>query len=185
MTFAPWIAEIVRIAPLAVAVVAIGAAAPSRVRVAPPAEPGTPLVLHVRVEDAGTGRPIPGARLFVYQTDDAGYYRKGEDGREQGPKESRLRATATSDSLGAVVFDTVVHGSYPGSGIFRHIHYVLSADGYETRSKEIILDEAPRPTEDQKQWAARNGDVVAARSKGEGGRSEIRLTLKLRPAQGG
>lgn len=175
------IGGIVRIAPLVVAAfTTLGA-----VRVAPPSEPGTPLTLHVRIEDAVTGRPIEGARLFVYQTDDAGYYRKGEDGRERGPRESRLRATAHSDSAGSVVFETVVPGSYPGSGIFRHVHYALSAPGYETANKEIILDEAPRPTEEQKRYALGNGDIVTRREKVKGGRSEIRITLKLQPAKEG
>src|SRR5512134_1094668 len=81
---------------------------PARVRVTSPSEPGTPLVLRVRVEDAATRRPVAGARLFVYQTDAAGYYDRGEDGRERGPQRSRLRATGHSDSLGSIVLDTVV-----------------------------------------------------------------------------
>lgn len=210
MSLVPRIMEIVRIAPLAVAAFVLGAVisaapsatlaagkvasaakraepipTPSRVRVTPPSEPGTPLTLHVRIEDAATGRPISGAQIFVYQTDDEGFYRKGKDGREQGPRESRLRATAHSDSLGSVVFDTVVPGSYPGSGIFRHIHYSLTAAGHESRNKEIILDEAPKPTEEQKRWAERNGDVVAKRANGEGGRSEIRLTITLQAVKEG
>lgn len=154
---------------------------PSRVRVAPPSEPGEPLTLHVRVEDAATGKPVPAAKLFVYQTDGAGYYDRGEDGRERGPRGARLHATAFSDADGAIVFDTIVPGSYPGSGIFRHIHFVLSADGHAELAKEIILDETPRPTAEQKRWAERNGDIVARRAKGAGGAWELRVTLKLRP----
>jgi protocatechuate 3,4-dioxygenase beta subunit len=158
---------------------------PSRVRVAPPSERGEPLTLHVRVEDAATGKPVSGAKLFVYQTDAAGYYDRGEDGRERGPRGARLHATAFSDPAGTIVYDTVVPGSYPGSGIFKHIHFVLSAGGYAELAKEIILDEAPRPTAEQKRWAERNGDIVARRAKGAGGGSEIRVTLKLRPATEG
>jgi protocatechuate 3,4-dioxygenase beta subunit len=137
------------------------------------------------VEDTATGKSVPGAKLFVYQTDDAGYYDRGEDGRERGPRGARLHATAFSDASGAIVYDTIVPGSYPGSGIFKHIHFVLSAEGYAELSKEIILDEAPRPTAEQKRWAERNGDIVTRRVKGPGGGSEIRVTLKLRPATEG
>ncbi|HEU4334700.1 MAG TPA: hypothetical protein VFT32_09425 [Candidatus Eisenbacteria bacterium] len=158
---------------------------PSRVRVAPPSERGEALTLHVRVEDAATAKPVPGAKLFVYQTDDAGYYDRGEDGRERGPRGARLHATAFSDASGAIVFDTIVPGSYPGSGIFKHIHFVLSAGGYEELAKEIVLDEAPRPTAEQKRWAERNGDIVTRRVKAAAGGSELRVTLKLQPAREG
>jgi protocatechuate 3,4-dioxygenase beta subunit len=161
------------------------AAAPaSRVRVTPTTEAGAPLVVYVRIENAANGRPVPGAELFVYQTDDAGFYDRGEDGRERGPRGARLHATAHSDAEGMVVFDTVVPGSYPNSGIFRHIHYRLSAPGYESSHQEIILDEAPRPSEEQKRAAVRNGDLVAKRVNGKSGRSELRVTLKLQPSNG-
>ena len=133
----------------------------------------------MQVEDQVTGRAIPGAQVFVYQTDDAGYYDRGADGRERGPRNSRLHATASADSAGLVVFETIVPGSYPGSGIFRHIHYRLEAPGYIRQEKEIILDEVPRPSEEQKRWAARNGDIVARRVVSSSGRSEIRVTLRL------
>ena len=158
------------------------AAGPSRVRVAPPSEPGTPLKVFVRVENGVSGQAIRGAQLFVYQTDDAGYYDRGKDGRERGPRDSRLRATAYTDSAGSIVFDTIVPGSYAGSSVFRHIHYRLEAAGYIGQEKEIILDEAPRPSEDQKRWAERNGDIVTRRVTRAKGLSEIRVTLRLQPA---
>ena len=186
MPLTPRIGPPVRIAALAVLGLAtLAAGTPSRVRIAPASEPGTPLVVFVKVADAGTGRAIPGAKLFVYQTDNAGYYDRGEDGRERGPRGSRLHATAYSDAAGSIVFDTVVPGSYPGSGVFRHIHYTLSAEGYTTSTQEVILDEAPRPTGEQKKWASRNGDIVARRVPGKGGRSELRVTLKLQSAKEG
>ncbi|HSQ60188.1 MAG TPA: hypothetical protein VLT84_07115 [Acidobacteriota bacterium] len=158
---------------------------PSRVRVAPPSEPGEPLTLYVRVEDAESAKALPGAKLLVYQTDHAGYYDRGDDGRERGPRGARLHATAYADASGSIVFDTIVPGSYPGSGIFRHIHFVLSAEGHAELAKEIILDEAPRPTAEQKRWAERNGDIVTRRVKAAGGGHEIRVTLKARPATEG
>jgi len=182
-----WAAFAVSCAVLVLWTATLGAAAQaagsSRVRIAPPREPGTQLVVHVRVENEGSGRPVPGARLFVYQTDDAGYYDRGEGGRERGPRNSRLHGTAYADSAGSIVFDTIVPGSYPGSGIFRHIHYRLNAAGYIPEEKEIILDEAPRPSQEQKRWAERNGDIVTRRVKGPNGTSEIRVTLRIQPAR--
>jgi protocatechuate 3,4-dioxygenase beta subunit len=158
---------------------------PSRIRVAPPSEPGEPLLVAVRVADAGTGRPIPGASLHVYQTDHAGYYARDGEGRERGPRHARLHATAYADSTGSILIETIVPGSYPGSGVPRHIHYRLEAGGYEGKVREILFDESPRITDAQKRHAERNGDTVVRRARPDRGRSEIRVTLTLQPAKEG
>lgn len=156
--------------------------APAPVRVTAPDEPGVPLRLVIGVMDA-LGHAIPNAEVDVYQTDQDGYYDRGPDGRERGPGNPRLHATGRTGVNGAVTFETIVPGSYPSSGIFRHIHYRLSAAGYEAKQKEIMLDEPPRPTDEQKRHAEENGDTVARRVKGLDGRFEVRVTLQLQPSK--
>lgn len=103
------------------------AAAPSVLSVAGKDEPGA------RVRIAGTifqedgETPAAGARLFVYQTDAAGWYSKPAN----NPRKARLHGTVTTDVLGRYEITTVEPGRYAdmSSPPSKHIHVHLEAEG--------------------------------------------------------
>lgn len=96
----------------------------------------------------------------------------------RGPENARLFGVARTDAQGRVEVRTIVPGSYPGGG-FRHIHYFIRADNYQDSMSEVILDEDPRPTRQQREWAVRNGEVIARRSPGDGKISTLEVVLPV------
>lgn len=150
----------------------------SKIAIVAPGEPGTALRFIARIQDTGSGAPVPRAFVYLYQTDHLGYYNRDDRGSERGPENARVFGVARADQQGRIEVNTIVPGSYPGGG-FRHIHYVIRADGYEESMREVILDEDPRPTRQQKEWAVRNGDVVARRTPGKGGVSTLDVVLRI------
>ena len=150
----------------------------SRIAIVAPGQPGTPLRFMARIQDARTGAPVARAFAYLYQTDHNGYYDRDDRGNERGPENPRVFGVVRADQQGRIEVNTIVPGSYPGGG-FRHIHYVIRADGYKESMREVILDEDPRPTRQQKEWAVRNGDVVALRSSGKGEVSTLDVVLRI------
>ena len=81
-------------------------------------EPGQRLVVEGRVLTA-EGVPVAGATVFVFQTDDAGYYSPG--GMDEA--NARLCGLMRTDSDGRYRFDTVKPGHYATGGPPAHIHF--------------------------------------------------------------
>jgi protocatechuate 3,4-dioxygenase, beta subunit len=113
--------------------------APAAGRLAPRAEPGQALHVAGTVVDA-SGKPIPGASLYVYQTDHEGYYgvKPASDSRHP-----RLNLFLRADAKGAWSFDTVTPGSYPGTRNPAHIHFEVTANGRTPRIFEIVFEGDP------------------------------------------
>jgi len=91
-------------------------------RIAPPGEPGQPLIIDGTVRDQ-RGEPVPGIIVYAYHTDANGIYRQlahapGEWARRHG----QLRGWAKTDSLGHYRFITIRPGHYPGRNAPEHVH---------------------------------------------------------------
>ncbi len=99
-------------------------------------EPGERLRVTGTVSD-GDGNPIPGAQVFVHQTNDDGLY-----ALDQGPT-PRLFGSMITDEDGSYAFDTVRPGAYPSGDIPRHIHYRVQASGYEEVVFEVLFADDP------------------------------------------
>ena len=98
----------------------------SESRIAPAAEPGTPLVVHGQVIDPDGMTPAAGVVVFAYQTDRRGYYFT-----QARPGSSwRLRGWVRTDSGGRFVFRTIRPGPYPGRSQPAHIHFTLESPAY-------------------------------------------------------
>ena len=110
--------------------------APSTGQLAPCGEPGQALHVTGTVVDA-SGKPIPGASLYIYQTDHEGYYGVKPASDSRNP---RLNLFLRSDAKGAWSFDTVKPGSYPGTRNPAHIHFEVSAAGRAPRIFEIVFE---------------------------------------------
>src|SRR5687767_3813605 len=111
--------------------------APSRVVVVPQGEPGERLVVSGVVFGADGRTPMPGASVYVYQTDARGYYAADDARASNNP---RLRGYLRTDAQGRYEYRTVRPGSYPGTRNPGHIHYHVSAPGYRERVFEIVFE---------------------------------------------
>jgi protocatechuate 3,4-dioxygenase beta subunit len=98
----------------------------STARIAPPSEPGDPLVVRGQLLNVD-GTPAAGAIVFAYHTDRAGLY----DRRENGPHSWRLRGWARTDAEGRFTFETIRPGSYPNSNNPPHVHFTAFLPGGE------------------------------------------------------
>lgn len=98
----------------------------STARIAPPSEPGDPLVVRGQLLNVD-GTPAAGAVVFAYHTDRAGLY----DRRENGPHSWRLRGWARTDAEGRFTFETIRPGSYPNSNNPPHVHFTAFLPGGE------------------------------------------------------
>ncbi|SDR51618.1 hydroxyquinol 1,2-dioxygenase [Paraburkholderia fungorum] len=121
---------------------------------------GEPMVVEGRVTDIN-GKPIPDAKLEVWQTNDDGFYDVQQKGIQP---ESNLRGVFTSDAEGRYWFKSVKPRHYPipsdgpvgkllgamGRHPNRaaHLHFIVTAPGYEAVITHIFTPDCPYLPED-------------------------------------
>jgi protocatechuate 3,4-dioxygenase beta subunit len=93
-----------------------------------PGDPGTPLSVTGKVITVH-GDPVPGARLEIWQANDAGLY--DLDGY-------RYRATLLPSGSGVYAFQSVMPGHYPAR-VCRHVHYFVTAPGHKPLSTQLYF----------------------------------------------
>jgi hydroxyquinol 1,2-dioxygenase len=117
-----------------------------------PGAPGQPLFIDAGVRGAG-GEPLPGATIEVWHSDKDGYY--DVQHYEEGGTVT-MRARFTADNAGRFWLWTVAPSFYPipddgpvgdmlraqGRHPYRpaHVHFMLSAPGYETLVTHVFID---------------------------------------------
>jgi protocatechuate 3,4-dioxygenase beta subunit len=115
---------------------------------------GTPMLISGRVLDL-SGHPIAGAQLDVWQADSSGMY----DSQYADRDELHMRGRFRADAAGRYLVRTVrpVHYQIPHDGpvgqMLRatnrhpwrpaHVHFVVSADGYEPVTTHLFDDADP------------------------------------------
>jgi hypothetical protein len=147
--------------------------------IVPPEEPGRPMVLEGVLKDPN-GRPVPGARVGVYQTDANGVYtpRDVRTGRLDEPN-ARLFAYLRTDDQGRFDFTTIRPAGYPFARedvpedhplrfIPEHIHLDIEADGYASKSLQVVFDDDPRMNTDWRKWAEDGGHPVIGLDENDG-----------------
>jgi protocatechuate 3,4-dioxygenase beta subunit len=144
------------------------ASAPASGRVAPAGEPGQPLGVSGIVVGADD-KPIPGASIYVYQTDREGYYGVKPASDNRNP---RLKLFLRSDASGAWSFETVRPGSYPSSRVPGHIHFEVAAPGRTPLIFEIVFEDDPFVTDEMRRSAAFSVRPI------EGGKVTQKIVLK-------
>jgi protocatechuate 3,4-dioxygenase, beta subunit len=115
------------------------------------------------------GTPVPGASLYVYQTDREGYYGVKPVSDNRNP---RLKLFLRSDANGAWSFETVKPGSYPDSRVPAHIHFEVAAPGRAPKIFEIVFEGDPFVTGEMRRDPAFSVRTV------EAGRVTERIVLK-------
>lgn len=116
--------------------------------------PGEPVVISGRVTDPA-GQPLAGALLDVWQASAEGFY----DVQLPDQRELNLRGRFRTDAEGRYAFRTIKPSFYPipgdgpvgqmlravGRHPYRpaHIHFIVSAGGYEAVTTEIFVEGDP------------------------------------------
>ena len=116
--------------------------------------PGEPVLLKGRVLSPA-GHPIPNARLDVWQSDAEGFY----DLQMERLDGMTLRGVFHTDAKGSYIFRTIKPSCYPiptdgpvgqmliamGRHPYRpaHIHFMISAKGYEPVTTELFVSDDP------------------------------------------
>jgi protocatechuate 3,4-dioxygenase beta subunit len=132
---------------------------------APGDEPGARLVVTGLVRD-GSGRPVAGAEIHVYQTDATGRYTKE---RPMDEPHARLSGRVHTDTQGRFELRTLRPGGYPWTvhlgdrdrKIPAHIHLDISAHGFRSRRLQAVFADDPRLADPYWQdWVKRLGQPV-------------------------
>ena len=110
--------------------------APSKITITSKDEPGERLIVSGKVFGKDGRTPLAGASVYVYHTDAKGLYTLGTNDN----KNSRLRGYLRTDEQGRYEFSTIKPASYPNSTIPAHIHYVVTALGFNERVFEIVFE---------------------------------------------
>ena len=123
-------------------------------RIAPVAEPGTPLVIHGRILAPDGRQAIAGAIVFAYQTDRHGLYDlTGRDGQPW-----RLRGWVITDANGGFEFRTIRPAPYPGRGIPAHVHLTVETPQHGRQwTEEMQFNNDPLVAESGRRTSAALG----------------------------
>jgi protocatechuate 3,4-dioxygenase, beta subunit len=110
-------------------------------------EPGRPIIVAGRVYDEDGRTPLREALLYVYHTDDAGYYSKPRN----DPRTARINSWVPVHGDGSYSFRTILPGHYVvDNPPARHIHVHLSAPGVPDHWIDSFLFAGdPRLTQEQ------------------------------------
>ena len=102
--------------------------------------PGQPIKVSGHVyEGTGTSRPLPGAKIEIWQADNAGSYHPNSSGDANQIKPDRLalRGYVRTDATGHYEFGSVYPGQYGGRA--RHIHIRVSAAGHDALITQLVV----------------------------------------------
>ena len=104
----------------------------SRITIASDTEPGERLVMSGTIFQPDGKTPAEGVVLYVYHTDNTGYYSKDDD-----PYNPRLRGWMKTGADGKYEFRTIKPAPYPRRDTPAHIH----AQIYSEKIPEYSIDE--------------------------------------------
>ena len=127
-------------------------------------EPGERLTVSGRVRNTA-GQPIAEALIYVFQTDTNGHYTRT---RVMNEPNARLFGFLKTDNAGHYEFNTIRPGGYPGAPgregeqwrIPQHIHFQVTALGYQFRKFQMVFADDPRMTPYWHEWARKGNNTV-------------------------
>jgi protocatechuate 3,4-dioxygenase beta subunit len=150
---------------------------PSRSRIAPETEPGTPLVVQGRLFDTDGAAPVAGAVVFAYQTDREGLYNAAGSPAHAW----RLKGWAATDAQGRFEFRTIRPGAYPGRQIPSHVHFtVFLSSGERYHAGELQFEDDRLLPESDRERSRAQGSFGSVRPvKTEGGTQHVTFQIRL------
>lgn len=150
-----------------------------------PDEPGPTMVVSGVVKDVA-GRPIESALVHVFHADVKGEYTPAKPMDEP---HSRIFGCLRTDAEGWYQFRTVRPGGYQkpvtldGKERFipQHIHFEVSADGFETSRFQMVFDDDPRMDDHWRHsWAPAVKAPIVRVARDPAGRESCELDIALR-----
>lgn len=139
-------------------------------------EPGDALEVSGTVYGPDGRTPISGVELYVYHTDNAGYYSPGTNDNTN----PRLKATLRTGADGGYAFRTIKPAPYPGGGVPAHIHYVVEGAGYPSQRRDLHFEGDPYLSERSREQARREDRFASVRPVAVGADGVSRVTFDLR-----
>ncbi len=144
-----------------------------KIRIVGESEPGTPLEID-GVVSGSAGEPVPGALVYVYQTDEKGEY--GVDSRH-----ARIFGYVKTDSEGRFSVRTIRPAGYPGETIPQHVHFEVYASGFATLVTEILFEDDPRLDAEGRRFAENGGYPIVTPEHGKDGALRAACSFVLTP----
>ena len=152
------------------------AALSSVARIAPEAEPGTPLVVRGVVLDPA-GLPAPHVEVFAYHTDRTGLY--AADGAAEP---WRLKGWAVTDDHGRFEFRTIRPAPYPNRDIPAHIHATVSTRCCGHQFADLMFEDDPLATTAYRERFAAAGEygLYGKVTRNPDGSESVSYTIRIR-----
>ncbi len=102
--------------------------------------PGTPLLVSLRLVEAGSCGPVAGATIDLWHTDASGVYSGYPDQGDDTTGETFLRGKQVTDANGIVQFETIYPGWYPTRAV--HIHLMAYTDEVHLVTSQFYFPDA-------------------------------------------
>ena len=149
-------------------------------RIAPPGEPGAPLLIEGRVTTLA-GVPAAGIIVYAYHTDHTGIYPPVPGLTGAARRHGRLRAWARTDEQGRYGFTTIRPGAYPAGNIPAHVHLHVIEPGRGTYYIDDILfaDDPMLTAAQRRRMPGRGGPGIAQPSRDQDGLWRVRRDIVL------
>jgi len=126
-------------------------------------EPGEKINVYGFVKD-GNGHPLADAMVYVYHTDNRGFYAFDTThvlGYEGDRRHARLFGYLKTDNEGRFTLQTIHPKGYPKSSLPSHIHCEIESPGHNTLITELLFDEDPRLTPGQRIRSQQEGFIIS------------------------
>ena len=131
--------------------------------IAPADEPGKKIRVLCTVKNE-SGKSIPGALVYLYQTDAKGWYAADAphvQAFEGDIRHARLFGYVKTNGQGQFELHTVKPSGYPKSDLPAHIHVHVSANGYRPYGTEFLFDDDERLVGSIRTNAQRNQFLIS------------------------
>ncbi len=121
--------------------------------------PGTPLLVSLRLVEAGSCEPVAGATVDIWHTDVSGVYSGYPGQGDDTTDETFLRGKQVTDANGIAEFETIYPGWYPTRAV--HIHFMAYTDeGHLVTSQMYFPDTVSEAVYQTEPYAARGPHPV-------------------------
>jgi protocatechuate 3,4-dioxygenase beta subunit len=148
-------------------------------RIAPPDEPGDPMVIHGRVVSPDGRLPVAQAIVFAYHTDREGLY-----SRDNRPHAWRLRGWARTGDDGRFEFQTIRPGAYPSRNQAAHVHFTVFTSDGSFHGGALEFDDDPLVGADDRRRENATGEFGTIRTvRREGPVQHVDFNIRLNPRQ--
>ena len=136
-----------------------------------PDEPGLRIVARGLIRSAN-GKPLPDVLVYVYQTDDRGWYAADAphvSGMAGDQRHARLFGYVRTSSDGTFEIHTIRPVGYPQTELWAHIHVEVFRDDEELLVTELLFEDDPRLTAAAREQSLRHGFMIAPPAPGPDG----------------